>query len=435
MTDLGFSESLSRLKESFLYAAANGGNIDDCNQLIEIGADVNWKNSDGDTPLLAACRKGYADTVSFLLANGADPNCVGNDGFAPIHIASRRGDADTLCLLLDAAAIPSKKNKEGQTALDIAKSKGYDEIYSRLMSHRRGVPTNHVSNTINDNLLSTTRKRNLPSIPNISPRIQQQYENASTVNISTATNVNTISKKNNIIHSRLLSAIQNDNDEYDDNNDNNDNVINSDAYNEIVNIENSNNNSNKASIAVSNKQNVYNSGYTIMNPHNQKEKDLDETSIALQKILELEMKDRRASDEKCALLMEQNNEFSNEILILKNELLTLNERFSKLSDFNDRLMCKPSVIETMNMIQLEDLEKQLKISLEAVELRKASIIREELGKQKEERLCVICQEKEKSVVLLPCRHMCLCDSCSIHEQLNQCPLCRRPIAHKISVYA
>ena len=33
---LGFSESLSRLKESFLYAAANGGNLDDCNQLIGI---------------------------------------------------------------------------------------------------------------------------------------------------------------------------------------------------------------------------------------------------------------------------------------------------------------------------------------------------------------------------------------------------------------
>jgi hypothetical protein len=80
---------------------------------------------------------------------------------------------------------------------------------------------------------------------------------------------------------------------------------------------------------------------------------------ALQKILELEMKDRKASDEKCSLLIEQNTELTNEILILRSELLTLNDRFSKLSDFNDRLMCKSSIIDSMNMTEIEDLEKQL----------------------------------------------------------------------------
>ena len=297
------------------------------------------------------------------------------------------------------------------------------------MSHRRGVPTNHVSGSINihrdENLLSSsTTKRNLPSISSLSPRGQQPNPHTITSN----------SVKKNIIQSRLLSAIKNDNDDNDDDDINTTELI----HNEIndANIENNTNNTNKiTNVSLNNKTTIYSSGYTIMNAKNQREKDVDETSIALQKILELEMKDRRASDEKCALLIEQNNELSNEILILRTELLTLNERFSKLSDFNDRLMCKPSVIDTMNMIQIEDLEKQLKISLEAVELRKAALVREELGKQKEERLCVICQEKEKSVVLLPCRHMCLCDNCSIHEQIQQCPLCRRPIAHKISVYA
>ncbi|KAJ1403709.1 hypothetical protein B484DRAFT_338341 [Ochromonadaceae sp. CCMP2298] len=50
-------------------------------------------------------------------------------------------------------------------------------------------------------------------------------------------------------------------------------------------------------------------------------------------------------------------------------------------------------------------------------------------------MCVICCEKEKSVVLLPCRHLCLCDTCSTHDQLVICPLCREPIVHKISVFA
>lgn len=41
------SQSLDRLKESFLLAAAQGGNEQDCESLLEIGADVNWKSSEG----------------------------------------------------------------------------------------------------------------------------------------------------------------------------------------------------------------------------------------------------------------------------------------------------------------------------------------------------------------------------------------------------
>jgi hypothetical protein len=284
------------------------------------------------------------------------------------------------------------------------------------MAHRRGVPTNHIfNNKGNDESLLNNKKRNLPALSNTSPRLNTSNDNDNDDNNNSSSN----NKKTNIIQSRILTAIKNDNDEYENENikKNNSNIENS---NEIITLNSKNNNNN------------YGSGY-ILNSYNQK--NHDETSIALQKILELEMKDRKASDEKCSLLIEQNTELTNEILILRSELLTLNDRFSKLSDFNDRLMCKSSIIDSMNMTEIEDLEKQLKISLDAVEVRKATIIREELGKQKEERLCVICQEKEKSVVLLPCRHMCLCDTCSIHEYLQQCPLCRRPIAHKISVYA
>jgi ankyrin repeat protein len=58
-----FNQSLDRLKESFLWAAAQGGNTEDCESLLEIGADVNWKHTDGDTPLLAACRRGHTGNV------------------------------------------------------------------------------------------------------------------------------------------------------------------------------------------------------------------------------------------------------------------------------------------------------------------------------------------------------------------------------------
>ena len=54
MVDLAFTESLDRLKESFLFAAAQGGNTEDCESLLEIGADTEWRNPEGDTPLLVS---------------------------------------------------------------------------------------------------------------------------------------------------------------------------------------------------------------------------------------------------------------------------------------------------------------------------------------------------------------------------------------------
>lgn len=64
-----------------------------------------------------------------------------------------------------------------------------------------------------------------------------------------------------------------------------------------------------------------------------------------------------------------------------------------------------------------------------------ALIKNCIGNQNEQRMCVVCQDKEKSVVLLPCRHMCVCAACSEHAQLKNCPLCREAIAHKISVFA
>jgi hypothetical protein len=58
----------------------------------------------------------------------------------------------------------------------------------------------------------------------------------------------------------------------------------------------------------------------------------------------------------------------------------------------------------------------------------------EKEKEKEDmRLCVLCKDREALVVLLPCRHLCLCDTCS--TQLAVCPLCREEIEHKVSVLA
>jgi ankyrin repeat protein len=132
MSEVSFSDSLNRFKESFLWAAAQGGNTEDCESLLEIGAEVDWRNVDGDTALLAACRRGHADTIVLLLVYGASPNVKGKDLLTPLHICARSGDIKTLNVLLDVGADTSILTADSQSALDIARHKGHDNIVRRL---------------------------------------------------------------------------------------------------------------------------------------------------------------------------------------------------------------------------------------------------------------------------------------------------------------
>ncbi|KAK3088815.1 hypothetical protein FSP39_024091 [Pinctada imbricata] len=64
----------------------------------------------------------------------------------------------------------------------------------------------------------------------------------------------------------------------------------------------------------------------------------------------------------------------------------------------------------------------------------------ELEKEREKNLCVVCQDKKKSVLILPCRHMCLCVECAHRVARYQpvtrrtCPLCRQRIKTIMDVF-
>lgn len=51
-------------------------------------------------------------------------------------------------------------------------------------------------------------------------------------------------------------------------------------------------------------------------------------------------------------------------------------------------------------------------------------------------LCVICQERQKCVLTLPCRHICLCSECCmrLYGYQRTCPICRTFIYHSVTVY-
>ncbi len=131
-SEISFSDSLNKFKESFLWAAAQGGNTEDCESLLEIGAQVDWKNVDGDTALLSACRRGHTDTVVLLLVYGANPNMRARDGLTPLHICTLNGDIKTINVLLDAGADASLLSDNEEKCLDVAKRKGFESIVRRL---------------------------------------------------------------------------------------------------------------------------------------------------------------------------------------------------------------------------------------------------------------------------------------------------------------
>ena len=84
---------------------------------------------------------------------------------------------------------------------------------------------------------------------------------------------------------------------------------------------------------------------------------------------------------------------------------------------------------------LEDLEERLHKSIKSVGKAKEKAIHTRMNEEEENRMCVICQEERKSVLLMPCRHLCCCRDCSRREELTRCPLCRNHISQKIDVYS
>lgn len=82
-------------------------------------------------------------------------------------------------------------------------------------------------------------------------------------------------------------------------------------------------------------------------------------------------------------------------------------------------------LESMSMEELRDLANDLEASLGKIRVIMA-------GKTSIS-VCVVCQEHARDIVLLPCRHLCLCSECN--DQIGeQCPLCRVVIQRAVKVF-
>lgn len=53
-----------------------------------------------------------------------------------------------------------------------------------------------------------------------------------------------------------------------------------------------------------------------------------------------------------------------------------------------------------------------------------------------ERYCVICQEREKCILILPCKHLCLCSECTLRlrNYNRHCPICRTRVQKTMKIF-
>ena len=108
--------------ESPLHAAAWVGDVAQIKRLIADGADVNWRDSSGETALFGAASWGETEAVRCLLAAGARHDIAEKYGYTALHWAASHGNAATLRLLLVAGADMQARNVLDKTPLDVARA-------------------------------------------------------------------------------------------------------------------------------------------------------------------------------------------------------------------------------------------------------------------------------------------------------------------------
>lgn len=96
----------------------------------------------------------------------------------------------------------------------------------------------------------------------------------------------------------------------------------------------------------------------------------------------------------------QNAELLKELSSLSEQVTDLQDENTQLESQLNRMLGRPDAIKDLTLEECEAIERNLKATLEAIEKKKVSLIRMKISSQKEQRLCVICQERYYNYFIL-----------------------------------
>ena len=102
------------------------------------GANINERNSKGETALMLAVLARSADLAKPLVDAGSDVNAADFEAITPLMSAAAAGNSDLVQLLLDKGADVHVKDAQGETALSLARKNEHTETADLLI--KAGAP-------------------------------------------------------------------------------------------------------------------------------------------------------------------------------------------------------------------------------------------------------------------------------------------------------
>jgi len=116
-----------------LHFAAENGHIRIVELLLDLGADLEAIDVDGDTPLMCAAIGGNSEVFKMLLSRGADAHITNINKHDILHYAVLGGSVEIVDHTLDMGKDINAKNKDGATPLFNAVWKNNKEIARFLL--------------------------------------------------------------------------------------------------------------------------------------------------------------------------------------------------------------------------------------------------------------------------------------------------------------
>ena len=156
-SELGYTKALARFLNKYIkkmdrenmkeaiHEAAEAGNLQEVQLLINEGVDINAVDKHGWTPLHVAVHKQNVMLTKFLVANGADVNIEDNYGRSAFYLASQTSSlsmqVELTKLLIDKVVfVDTKKNKEmwREEAIRFADEYRSAEVVLKILLENRG---------------------------------------------------------------------------------------------------------------------------------------------------------------------------------------------------------------------------------------------------------------------------------------------------------
>ncbi|XP_016145867.1 LOW QUALITY PROTEIN: E3 ubiquitin-protein ligase HACE1-like [Sinocyclocheilus grahami] len=137
--------AFGRVKRSLLHIAANCGSVECLVLLLKRGANPNYQDISGCTPLHLAARNGQKKCMGRLLEFNADVNICNNEGLTAIHWLSVNGRTELLHDLVQHVSNVDVEDAMGQTALHVACQNGHKTTVQCLLDSGADINRPNVS--------------------------------------------------------------------------------------------------------------------------------------------------------------------------------------------------------------------------------------------------------------------------------------------------